>query len=80
MKSSVISKVPLFSSLPPEEIEHLAEIMHTRHFPAETVLFEEGTCGKHCYIIQTGQVEIIKSLGNWGRTHPGGARWRDHSG
>ncbi len=63
MKTDTISRVPLFSSLPPEEIEHLAEIMHTRHVPAETVLFEEGTCGKHCYIIQSGQVEIIKSLG-----------------
>ena len=63
MKSTIIRKVPLFSTLPPEEIDLLAEIMHTCHFPAETVLLEEGGSDAHCYVVQDGQVQIIKSLG-----------------
>ncbi len=63
MKTKLLSSIPLFSGLPPEEIDHLAESLQTIIFPAGTVLFEEGGSDPHCFILQEGTVEIIKSLG-----------------
>jgi serine phosphatase RsbU (regulator of sigma subunit) len=63
MKAQLLSSIPLFSSLPQNEIEHLAATLRTRHFPPGTILFEEGATDFHFFILQDGKVEIIKSLG-----------------
>jgi serine phosphatase RsbU (regulator of sigma subunit) len=63
MKAKLISSIPLFSSLPREEIEILASSLRTRTFPGGTILFEEGATDSHCFILQEGKVEILKSLG-----------------
>ena len=62
-KAKLISSIPLFSSLPRNEIENLAATLHTRHYPLGTILFEEGATDTKCFIVQEGRVEIIKSLG-----------------
>jgi sigma-B regulation protein RsbU (phosphoserine phosphatase) len=62
-KVKLISSIPLFSSLPRNEIENLAGTLHTRHYPAGEILLEEGATDTNCFIVQEGRVEIIKSLG-----------------
>ena len=63
MKEQLISRVPLFASLPRGEIEHLAETLRLCEFPDGTLVFREGSTGDRFYILLDGQVEIIKALG-----------------
>lgn len=63
MKAQILSSIPLFSSLPRSEIDHLAATLTTRHIPAQVVLFHEGGSDDHFYILLDGQVEIYKALG-----------------
>lgn len=58
-----ITQVPLFNSLPPNEIEFLAEAMKPIKLDPGVLLFDEGDPGDKFYIITEGQVEIVKSLG-----------------
>ncbi len=63
MKEHVISRVPLFASLPHKEIEHLARTLRPRAFPGNTLVFLEGKTDDRFFILLDGQVEIIKALG-----------------
>jgi len=63
MNEDIISRVPLFASLPRHEIEYLVRTLSPREFPENTLLFREGTCGDLFYILLEGQVEITKALG-----------------
>lgn len=63
MSERLISRVPLFESLPPEEIQLLARTLRPAAFPAEAVLFREGEYGDLFYVLVTGEVEIVKALG-----------------
>jgi signal transduction histidine kinase len=58
--SDFLRKIPLFSSLPSDDLESLCQIVRELHLPAGEVLFEEGSSGDMAYIIQTGEVEIVK--------------------
>ncbi len=62
----LIGGVPLFASLRPHEVELLALNLRPHNFPANTLIFREGSCDDHFYIIVEGKVEIIKALGEEG--------------
>jgi serine phosphatase RsbU (regulator of sigma subunit) len=64
MNEEIISRVPLFASLPRGEIERLAQSLRTREAPEQSLLFREGETGDRFYILLDGQVEIIKALGS----------------
>jgi len=55
-----LRKIPLFSSLSDEDLSSLCQIVREFHLPAGKVLFEEGSVGEMAYIIENGEVEIIK--------------------
>jgi serine phosphatase RsbU (regulator of sigma subunit) len=59
----LLSRVPLFSALPPAELESLASALRTIDVAPGAVLFEEGERGSHFYIVKDGQIEIVKGLG-----------------
>jgi serine phosphatase RsbU (regulator of sigma subunit) len=63
MNESIIQSVPLFASLPPVEIHHLAETLNTIEVKAGSLVFHEGEYGDRFYIVLAGQIEIIKSIG-----------------
>ena len=63
MDHPYLEQVPLFKSLPKTELEHLAGLMRIRSLPAGEVLFREGDHGDHFYVIDNGEVEIIKAFG-----------------
>lgn len=58
-----LTQIPLFSSLPPSEIEFLTEVLRPFTLDPGEVLFSEGEPGVKFYIITDGQVEIVKSIG-----------------
>ena len=56
--------VPLFESLPPQELERLSGTLRRISLEDGGMLFYEGEPGEHFYIITGGQVEIIKAFGS----------------
>jgi sigma-B regulation protein RsbU (phosphoserine phosphatase) len=63
MQSLDLSTIPLFASLPAEEISHLEATLSASTCPAGIVLFHEGYIDDKFYILLDGQVEVVKSLG-----------------
>lgn len=64
MIKSIISRIPLFSTLPPEELDALVASLSEKVYPAQTVLFREGECGDKFYIVLDGQIAILKAMGS----------------
>jgi serine phosphatase RsbU (regulator of sigma subunit) len=58
-----LSTIPLFASLPAEEIRHLEATLSASACPSGRVLFHEGHSDDKFYILLEGQVEVVKSLG-----------------
>jgi serine phosphatase RsbU (regulator of sigma subunit) len=58
----LIRQVPLFSELPESEIIQLATTFRVIEIPPNTIVFREGEVGHRFYIIQAGQLEVIKAL------------------
>lgn len=63
MDHPYLEQVPLFQSLPKAELEHLARQMQIRSLHAGEILFREGDHGDHFFVIDNGEVEIIKAFG-----------------
>ncbi len=63
MNDNILSKVPLFSSLPAEELQGLRQAMELSTVPGGTLLINEGDRGELFYVLVSGQVEVIKALG-----------------
>jgi serine phosphatase RsbU (regulator of sigma subunit) len=63
MNEQVLQQVALFESLPPNELQYLAEILHHREFRAGTVFIQESETADYFFILLEGQIEIIKALG-----------------
>lgn len=63
MSEMTIAQVPLFASLPINEIRRLRETLSVRSLPKNAVLFREGDRGDYFYVILEGQLDIIKAQG-----------------
>ncbi len=63
MDEDIIRSVSIFSSLPDEEVERLAETLDLKELPLGTLLLEEDALGDGYYILVDGEVEVIKALG-----------------
>ena len=63
MRSSLLRQVPLFSTLPANEIKYLASRLTPYQCAPGHVLFQEGSWEEEFYILLEGEVEILKSVG-----------------
>ncbi|MGA2490307.1 MAG: SpoIIE family protein phosphatase [Anaerolineales bacterium] len=63
MPTVELSSIPLFASLPADEIRRLETLLHVSACPPGTVLFQEGHSDDKFYVLLEGQVEVIKALG-----------------
>lgn len=63
MTNEFLKQVPLFQGLSAEDLNRLCEMAEEVPLQASEVLFVEGSTGDRAYVIQEGQVEIIKSSG-----------------
>jgi signal transduction histidine kinase/predicted CoA-binding protein len=58
-----LKKVPLFASMPDHDLDRLCEMVTEEHLKAGDQLFAEGSPGDKAYIIETGEIEILKASG-----------------
>jgi len=63
--AALLSRVPVFETLGPEELARVAEVAVPRSFEAGTVVFREGDQSDTCYVIRAGNARAI-------REHPDG--------
>jgi serine phosphatase RsbU (regulator of sigma subunit) len=63
-KGELIRHIPLFASLPAEEVEQLSRSLHLAEYPVGKILFREGDAGDRFSIITDGEIEIIQALGS----------------
>jgi sigma-B regulation protein RsbU (phosphoserine phosphatase) len=62
-RTILLAGTPLFKSLPPAELEHLAGTLPSHEFTPGSLLMREGEKGRQIYILLEGEVEVIKALG-----------------
>lgn len=62
---TLLQRVPLFSTLSPQELESVAVVAVPRVFAAGEVVFKEGDDGTTCYVVRTGRARAL-------REHPDG--------
>jgi CRP-like cAMP-binding protein len=62
-----LSRVDIFRSLPPEEVQGLIPFLASIGCPAGEIVFEQGDPGDALYILEEGRVAIMKAEG--GKTH-----------
>jgi signal transduction histidine kinase/predicted CoA-binding protein len=58
-----LKKVPLFASMPDHDLDRLREMVTEVHLNPGEELFAEGSPGDKAYIIETGEIEILKASG-----------------
>lgn len=63
MAESILSRIPIFSSLRPDEIRHLLDSLRPVQTKAGELLFREGERGECFYIILEGRLEVVKAMG-----------------
>ena len=63
MPAADLSSIPLFASLPVDEIRQLERRLRVSNCPSGKVLFQEGHADDQFYILLEGQVEVVKALG-----------------
>ena len=55
-----LKDVPLFASLDPPHLEHIAAISGRRRFPQGSFLFREGESDCTLFIVDSGQVALLQ--------------------
>ena len=64
MPPVALDRIPLFASLPVEEIRRLEAVLRVSTCPPGKVLVREGSSDDKFYILLEGQVEVVKALGS----------------
>ena len=57
--ADTLRTLPLFRSLPPEDLEHLSHSVGRSRHQSGTILFLEGDVGDAAYIVVTGAVDLV---------------------
>jgi CRP-like cAMP-binding protein len=58
-----LTNVEIFSELPRRDLTRLAEVTVVRRFGKGDVIVREGELGVAFYVVSSGVVEVVKSLG-----------------
>jgi nucleotide-binding universal stress UspA family protein len=66
--SALLAQAPLFAALTPEDREHLGETARVRVYQPGEIIVGEGDAGTGCFIIASGQVEVVKGEAGAHRT------------
>lgn len=56
-----IREVPLFAGLADEDLQRICQGVTELQLPAGAVLFEEGEPGDKAYVVESGEVEVVKA-------------------
>lgn len=63
--AELLGRVPVFSTLAPQDLERIAQVAVPRHLAPGEVLFREGDVSDTCYVVRSGRVRAV-------RVNPGG--------
>jgi signal transduction histidine kinase/predicted CoA-binding protein len=58
-----LKKVPLFASLPDDDLDRLCAVVIEESIAADEILFTEGEIGDKAYVIMVGEIDILKDSG-----------------
>jgi CRP/FNR family transcriptional regulator, cyclic AMP receptor protein len=56
----LLGQVPVFETLAPEDLQHVAEVAVPRTFPGHHVIFREGDESDTCYVVRSGHARAIR--------------------
>lgn len=59
----LLREIPMFSGLDPEDLEKIADIAHEELYSPNSVICREGDAGNALFIIVSGDVQVVKSVG-----------------
>jgi serine phosphatase RsbU (regulator of sigma subunit) len=62
MNTNLLAKIPLFSVLPANELDHLQSMLQVKTLQPGEILFREGEPGEHFYILTDGKLEILLGI------------------
>lgn len=62
---TLLGQVPVFETLAPDDLQHVAEVAVPRRFAAHQVIFREGDASDTCYVVRSGHARAV-------RAHPDG--------
>jgi CRP-like cAMP-binding protein len=57
---TLLGQVPVFETLAPEDLQHVAEVAVPRSFAGQQVIFREGDESDTCYIVRSGHARAIR--------------------
>lgn len=63
----LLARVPVFSTLEPDDLRRVAQLAVPRSFQAGEVVFREGDASDTCYVVHTGHARAVHQHGD-GRT------------
>ena len=58
---ALLGRVPVFSTLSPEELAQVAQVAVPQRFEAGEVVFKEGDEGSTCFIVRSGRARASLS-------------------
>jgi phosphoserine phosphatase RsbU/P len=56
-------RIPLFASIPSDELEKLLAGLHQIVLRPDTILIHEGDRGDTCYVVLEGEMDVVKAFG-----------------
>lgn len=56
----LLAAVPVFETLGPADLAHVAEVVIQRHFEAGQVIFHEGEASDTCYMVRRGHARALR--------------------
>lgn len=59
-ESSVISSIPFFSTLLPEEVEQVEQLFRKKRYAKEQIVLYEEDTSNYMYLIYSGKVRVVK--------------------
>lgn len=62
IKVKFLSQIPIFQGLHKLALGKLLGIMYAKNYPADEMVFEEGETGRALFIIESGEVAVVKSI------------------
>src|SRR5512133_3598059 len=59
MSTNLLARIPFFTDLPEEELDHIMSQLEEVKLKSGEILFREGDPGEHMYIVVSGNLEIL---------------------
>jgi CRP-like cAMP-binding protein len=59
--AGLLMRVPVFETLAPADLRHVAAVAVPRRFAAHQVIFREGDASDTCYVVRTGHARAVRA-------------------